>query len=160
MAFPAGWPPRPATGVRSIRFFATGNTSNNFSDAAFLFGDTSPKSQVDPVPVATPRDSAAFGSDQRPSSPAGFSNTSAKGTSTPQTKVVPYRHASNIWIFNDGVKDLTFTFDEATDIGAGAGIHGVVKAGKDMLFRDRYEAGIALKSAVDNNATAYRVFAW
>ncbi len=39
MVFPLGWPPRPATQRRSIRFFATGTGTANFSDNAFLFNN-------------------------------------------------------------------------------------------------------------------------
>jgi hypothetical protein len=41
MAFPEGWPPRPASGRRSIRFFIdTGvNATADFADNAYLFSD-------------------------------------------------------------------------------------------------------------------------
>jgi len=39
MPFPAGWPPRPASSRRSLRFYATGTASANFEDNAFLFRD-------------------------------------------------------------------------------------------------------------------------
>lgn len=41
MAFPAGWPPRTASGQKSLRFYLTGTCTANFDDNAFLF------SQVD-----------------------------------------------------------------------------------------------------------------
>lgn len=37
MPFPLGWPPRPASGQRSIRFAANGTSTANFFDSAFLF---------------------------------------------------------------------------------------------------------------------------
>jgi len=39
MPFPLGWPPRPATSVRSLRFYVTGTATANFRDNAFLFRD-------------------------------------------------------------------------------------------------------------------------
>lgn len=39
MAFPLGWPPRVATGVRSFRFYASGTSTANFYDSAYLFSD-------------------------------------------------------------------------------------------------------------------------
>lgn len=39
MAFPASWPPRPPSGVRSIRFYATDTATADFADRAYLFID-------------------------------------------------------------------------------------------------------------------------
>ncbi len=35
--FPIGWPPRPASSVRSVRFFISGTATANFSENAYLF---------------------------------------------------------------------------------------------------------------------------
>lgn len=37
--FPVGWPPRPSSGVRSLRFFVSGTATANYFDNAFLFKD-------------------------------------------------------------------------------------------------------------------------
>lgn len=37
MAFPAGWPPRTASGQKSLRVYLTGASTANFEDNAFLF---------------------------------------------------------------------------------------------------------------------------
>ena len=56
--FPSGWPPRPASSVRSIRFFADATSADTFAANAFLFGETAAKSMVDPVPVVVGGESA------------------------------------------------------------------------------------------------------
>ena len=78
----------------------------------------------------------------------------------PTSIPVSYRHAHTIMIANDGANGIHFTFDDTTDVGAGAGIHGRVKAGETLVMRNRHEAGIAIKSAVGGSASAFRVFAW
>ena len=163
MAFPSGWPPRPASSHRSIRAYKEGNTTDNFFDNGFLFGDTVDKAMVDPVPVVVPADpgpTVAIGTPQRPGSPMGLSNTTPVG-SPPQTAVVAYRHAHTIMISNDTMaKDLFYTFDDTTDVGAGAGIHGRVKGGETVIMRNRHEAGIAVKSATAGQPCAFRITAW
>lgn len=60
MAFPAGWPPRPATGTRSLRFYKglTAATAN-FSDNAYLFSDGVGASTIRPTPYVAPGDTSA-----------------------------------------------------------------------------------------------------
>ena len=59
MAFPSeGWPPRPPSGTRSIRFYATGTGTANFSDNAFLFIDGTNANPFVPLPVVPPGSTA------------------------------------------------------------------------------------------------------
>lgn len=164
MTFPTGWPPRPASSHRSTRFYFEGSTTDNFSDRAFLFGDTAAKAMVDPVPTVIPSDPAPvthIGTSQRPGSPMGLSNTTPDSALSGGIVPVSYRHAHTIVICNDdGANDLFFTFDDTSDVGAGAGIHGRVKKGQTLEMRFRHEAGIAVKSASAGNAAAFRIFAW
>lgn len=50
MALPVGWPPRPASSLRSIRFFTSGTTTGAFSDNAFLFKDGAGANTLVPTP--------------------------------------------------------------------------------------------------------------
>jgi hypothetical protein len=55
MAFPAGWPPRPATAQRSIRFYQPSTVATaNFSDRAYLFGDQAGANTIRPLPYVAP----------------------------------------------------------------------------------------------------------
>jgi hypothetical protein len=51
MAFPDGWPPRPATGQRSLRFYLPSTVGTaNFSDRAYLFSDGAGANPFTPTP--------------------------------------------------------------------------------------------------------------
>jgi hypothetical protein len=50
MAFPDGWPPRRASGRRSIRFYKAGTLTANYADNAFLFIDEPSANTFTPVP--------------------------------------------------------------------------------------------------------------
>ena len=65
--------------------------------------------------------------------------------------------ANTIRICNDGGGDLEFSFAVTGDAGAPAlPVQGVVKAGEQVVYRSRYEAGIALRGA----GVSFRVEAW
>jgi hypothetical protein len=65
---------------------------------------------------------------------------------------------NTIHIYNDGANDLEFTFTAIDDAGpTNTQVHGVVKSGKDNLYRTRFEAGIAVRSVA---GTTFRIEAW
>lgn len=146
MAFPQGWPPRPASGVRSIRFFQSGNATANFSDNAYLFIDGVSADTYTKTPVVAPGDltPVAFGDLTRGGGPAGGSPNS-----DPVTKASMW--ANTIVVYNDSGNDLDISFD-------GSNVHDRILAAetpKYHLYRNRHEAGIAVKGA-----GAFRIAAW
>lgn len=160
MAFPTGWPPRPASGVRSIRFFVSGTGTANWSDNAYLFVDDVGANTFQPTPYVPPGSSgpgvtAAVGDRSTPGSPMG--------TGENPNDVLPGETVGNvkkqIWsntirIINDGGGDLQFSFAAPDDTSTL--IQGVVKANEELVYRQRHEAGIALRGAGVN----FRVEAW
>lgn len=150
MAFPAGWPPRAASGVRSIRYFITGNvTTQAFSDLGLLFSTSQTSHTPLPVVIAGSTNSVAI-----PATPAGTGSGDKADYDAALAAPAPVAMlwASTIRIINDGGIAIEFSFD-------GTNVHGVVKAGERMEYRRRYEAGIALRLAAPGT-TAYRVEAW
>jgi hypothetical protein len=55
-------------------------------------------------------------------------------------------------VFNDGTADIYVTFDGTT-------IHGTVRPSEKLLFEDRSESGIAVKSP-STKAAAFRIEGW
>jgi hypothetical protein len=146
MAFPAGWPPRPAGNTRSIRFFKSGNATVNFSDNAYLFIDGVSADTFTKTPVVAPGDltPVAFGDGTKSGGPAGGSNNL-----DPATK--PMLWANTIVVYNDSGADLEISFD-------GVNIHDKILAAEPTqwhLYRNRHEAGIAIKGN-----GAFRIAAW
>jgi hypothetical protein len=54
MAFPAGWPPRLSSGIRSISFFAEGTATVDYEDSALLFIDGIGANTFQPTPYVPP----------------------------------------------------------------------------------------------------------
>lgn len=50
MPFPTGWPPRPATTNRSIRFYVAGTLTADYADNAYLFIDGANANTFVPIP--------------------------------------------------------------------------------------------------------------
>lgn len=148
MAFPVGWPPRPASGVRSIRFFVSGTTAARWSDNAYLFIDDVGANTFTPMPYVKPGDNTAIvavGDRNTPGSPMGTGanpNDVPPGDPLGQQKALIW--ANSVRVFNDGAADLEVSFGASSDVGAGP-TQGIVKPGKNLLYRVRYEAGIALR---------------
>lgn len=139
MPFPANWPPRPSTGVRSIRFFVSGTGTANFADNAYLFIEGAGANPFVPAP------DVPYGSGVTVNNPL-----TPTGTGATQAPVVP----AQIWsgtmrVCNDGGSALEFSFD-------GINVHGRLLPGDDFSYRNRYEAGISLRG----NGVAFRVEAW
>lgn len=161
MAFPAtGWPPRPhRSAVRSLRVFLSGTATANYSDNAYLFVDVPGANPYSPTPVVLPGSSTPV---TLPSQPMGTGEAAVDANYSQTNPVLqPQPHAA-IWsgtirISNDGANPLEFSFDATSDSGAGATIHGRLLTTESVVYRQRHEAGIALRSAV---GTAFRVEAW
>lgn len=139
MAFPTGWPPRPATGIRSLRFFAEGTATANFSDSAYLFASGTGANPYTSLPVVQPGgDTSRFPVPPAtvvPNPPYG-GGTVDFGAGTPM-----------IWSFQIQIRlvsgaRLEFSFD-------GTNIAGVLlssDASMPIIYQ-RSEAGIAVRGA-------------
>lgn len=159
MPFPTGWPPRPSSSVRSIRFFVSGTATANWSDNAYLFIDDPAANTFQPTPVVPagssgPGVTAKVGDTAIPGSPMG-----AGASTVPPGEPAPVK--AQIWsntirICNDGGADLEFSFAVTSDMGPGASpVQGVLKPNETVVYRNRFEAGIALRGS-----SAFRVEAW
>lgn len=146
MPFPAGWPPRPAGNTRSIRFFQSGIATANFPDNAYLFIDGVSADTFTKTPVVAPGSltPVAFGDGTKSGGPAGASDNL-----DPTTK--PMLWANTIVVYNDSGAILEISFD-------GTNVHDRILAAETPsyhLYRNRHEAGIAIKGA-----GAFRIAAW
>lgn len=144
MAFPAGWPPRVASSYRSIRFFATGTSTANFSDTAYLFADQASANTYTPLPYVAPGQNTPVQLGNPPMG-GGMNANDSSPTASPQHMI--FAHA--IRIFNDGGANLEISFD-------GVNVHGVVKAAESLLYLSRHEAGISVRGA----GVPFRIEAW
>lgn len=146
MAFPAAWPPRVSSGVRSIRFFTSGTATANFSDNAFMFIDGAGANTFTPAP------NVPYGSNATTTNPITPSGT---GAATVASAMVggpaPQIWASSIRLCNDGANSLEFSFD-------GTNVHGRLLTGEEVTYRGRYEAGISVRYV--GGATTFRIEAW
>lgn len=154
MALPVGWPPRPASSNRSIRFYTSGTTTANFSDNAFLFINGNgantyaatpyvpPGAETQTVHLGTPTtmSGSPMGAGQDP-------HDAFQGTAPPQ----PMIWSNGFRIYNDGTNDLQFSFD-------GTNVQGYVKAGQLAEYYFRHEAGIAVRQVTAGSA--FRIEAW
>lgn len=139
MPFPAAWPPRVASGRRSIRFFVSGTGTASFEDNAYMFLDGAGANTFTPSPNVPYGSGSAV---SNPLTPTGTGNTQAP-------VIYPQIWAGTIRVYNDGSAPLEFSFD-------GTDIHGRLLGGEVFSYRNRFEAGIALRG----NGVAFRVEAW
>jgi hypothetical protein len=136
MAFPTGWPPRVASTVRSIRFYAKGIPTPDFADNALLFADGVGANPFLPVPAVRPGEDVSkpfySGPHAVPLAPMGTSEREGD----PHAMI----WSGTIWIMNTGSGVLQFSFD-------GVNVHGEVPPSPyhQRIFRNRYEAGIAFR---------------
>lgn len=146
MAFPAGWPPRPSSGLRSIRFYATGTATAVFSDNGFLFASGLGANTFQPTPYVPPggeRTQAELGrTDTQAGSPMGAGRANQDSNPDPKLNIPPPPVAM---IWSCGIRvycaaDCDISFD-------GTNIHGKVLAGTTATFFQRYEAGISIKGS-------------
>lgn len=145
MAFPAAWPPRVPSGIRSIRFFVAGTATNNFADNAFMFIDGGAGS----ANTFTPSPPVTTGSTTNPLTPTGTGSQGVASQLTAPDR--PMIWSGNIRICNDSTGDLQFSFD-------GTNIHGVIKAAEVFMYRNRYEAGICVRGV--GGTPTFRIEAW
>jgi hypothetical protein len=158
MANPAGWPPRPHSSLRSIRFYVNGTSTALFSDNAYLFASGAAGSANTYVPLPNPGTKQTVdGVTQVASSPTtvvpaisgtGRVDINPQDGSLPP---VPMVWSMGMRICNDGTGDLEYSFD-------GTNVHGRLKANEIATFNRRHEAGVAVRG---NGATpAFRIEAW
>lgn len=136
MAFPASWPPRVASGLHSIRFYATGTATGNFSDNGFMFIDGAGANPFTPLPIINPATPTVV-----PPTPYGSGTASAN---TPLAQI----WAQTIRICNDGVGTIEYSFD-------GVNVHGKLLTTEQAIYRNRFESGIAIRGA-----GVFRIEAW
>jgi len=157
MAFPVGWPPRVASGRRSIRVYLTGTATASFSDNAFLFSEVPHANTFQPTPYVPPgQESAAPGwtPTSLPLPPMGGGQNAHDANPDPVLNPpVPGPPTPMIWsnsikITNKGGAILYFSFD-------GINIHGEVAANSVFWYWTRYEAGISFQGS-----TAFSCEAW
>lgn len=166
MAFPfVGWPPRPASGLRSIRFFKAGTTTANWSENAYLFIDVAGANTFVPMPYVRPGDNTAIvavGDRNTPGAPMGTGANPLDvppGSALGQQKALVW--ANSLRVFNDGLNDIELSFAVTGDaLVPATPVQGIVKPGKNVLYRNRYEAGIALRFPGGGGASLFRVEAW
>lgn len=143
MPFPASWPPRVASGVRSIRFFTSGTATANFADNAFMF--------LDAANVVTPAPLVPYGSNATVNNPLTPTGTGSQGPASGlSASEKPMLWSGNIRICNDGADYLEYSFD-------GTAVHGKLLKGEIFMYRNRYEAGIAIRGVA---GVLFRVEAW
>lgn len=141
MTFPANWPPPVGANRFSLRFYVTDTATANFVDKAYNFADGGTVVHaIKPYPTVDPGEAPdvftlPVSSDVVPAPPFG----------TPTA----FLWASSIRICNDGGGTLSYSFD-------GVNVHGTLKANEQVIYRNRHEAGIAVKGA----SAVFRIEAW
>jgi hypothetical protein len=140
MAFPTGWPPRVASGMRNIRFFLKGTSGGGFDANAYLFADQDAANPYTPLPDVRPGEDVSApdynGPHVVPPTPAG--------TGQHEDDPHPMIWSEAIRVINYGPTDLEISFD-------GVNVHGIV-SGRilpilevEQIFYERREAGIAVR---------------
>ena len=127
MAFPATWPPRRPSGTKSLRFYVT---------------DTATANPHVPLPNVVAGSSAAV--DVSNEAGTGLASPSSTGAAGPLAQI----WSGNIRI-SVATADLEFSFDGVT-------VQGKVLAGESVIYRQRFESGIAVRGA----GAVYRIEAW
>ena len=136
MPYPLNWPPLPASGSRSIRFFKSETATTDYADNAFIFIDDVGANTYTVIPTVRYGD---------------VTSVINIGAASPGSTNAKQVCANTIQVTNDGAVDISISFD-------GTNEQGIVKVGETVCWRDRREAGIALK--VTAGTCAYRAEAW
>jgi len=148
MAFPTGWPPRSASGHRSFRVLIKGTTTPSFSGNAYLYIDQPGANTVEPTPYVAPgsTDPVQFGDLSKGGTPMGGGQRPVVPGIPPAPK--PMIHTQTMRIAHDGGtgEDLEFSFDGILPHGY---VRGVTSNEAAQVYRNRYEAGIALRIGGD-----------
>jgi len=151
MALPAGWPPRPAEGRRSFRFYKTGTATANFSDNAYLFVDGVGANTLTPLPYVAPGSNTPVAIGAQPLG-TGQDGHDANILAAPGLQEVP---KSMIWCQtlrlcnDDSTNPLEYSFD-------GTNVHGKLLKNEQVIYRVRFEAGISVRGT----ANTFRIEAW
>jgi hypothetical protein len=157
MALPATWPPRPATGVRSIRFYKTGTGTANFADNAFIFADLAGANTFLPTPYVAPGGESTtvnIGTTSSSGSPMGGGRNAHDAVNDPKIgTAVPPPPPAMIWAHSMRITAVTANVEFSFD---GTNVHGIVLAGQTGEYFNRHEAGIAVRGT---GATFY-IEAW
>lgn len=158
MAFPVSWPPRPSSGVKSLRFYVTGTSTANFADNGFMFADDAGANPylVTPVVPAGGEDiNAAAGTSANSGSPMGGGRNRLDADPDPKNRVLPpplpQIWASHIKITNTGGSALEVTFE-------GTVVQGFVPASSSVIYDGRYESGIAVRGS--GGTGTFHIEAW
>lgn len=142
MAFPASWPPRPASTGATLRFYVTDTATANFSDKAYMFAEQAGASPFTPVPVIQPGSNTTVNLGTPMG--GGLSAPTTTGAEGPKAQI--WSNQIRIVVTT---ADLEYSFD-------GTNVHGRVTAGTTVIYEVRREAGIAVRGA----GAVYRIEAW
>lgn len=155
MPFPEGWPPRYPSGRRSLRYYVTDTATADFHDKAYLFIAGAGANPYLPTPVVVPGQQTVFGDvfaasppNTHPTSPMGGGRNPVDTVPGGAPQPVALIWAQAILVRAEGAA-LEFSFD-------GVNVHGRLASGQERIYRDRYEAGIAVRGV---GATFY-IEAW
>lgn len=145
MPFPTGWPPRVASGVRSIRAYVRATATANYDDRAYLWNQLTGANPYTPLPDVRPGEDVSApdynGPHTVPETPAG---TGQHGDD-PE----PMIWSDSIYIRNEGATAIYYSFDGVND-------HGEVPANSEITMKGRHEAGIAIRGAGND----FMIMAW
>ena len=150
MVFPANWPPALPSGRRSLRFYQTGTASGAFADNAWLFQGSMPiiptpvvePGSVAPVHVGRPANAGASPPEGLiPSAPLGTGVASPNVDGSAGPPAMSWCQTMRITSLTG---DLEFSFDGETVHGKIVNIGG---AATSAIYRNRFEAGIAIRGA-------------
>jgi hypothetical protein len=155
MALPASWPPRPASGRRSIRFYKTATATGNFADNAFMFAEATSANTFLHTPYVAPggeQTQAAVGDLTAPGSPMGAGAGTHDANPDPRVPVVPPPYPQ-IWSFSIRIVNVTGNALEVSFDGTH--VQGYVPGNTSVIYLHRHESGIALRGN-----GAFHVEAW
>lgn len=143
MPFPTSWPPRVPSGTRSLRFRIAATATANFEDRAYMFAEQTTANPYTPLPVVTPGSNAVV----------NVPNDAGTGTATPVPNTGAEGPKAQIWAANIRIvattADLEISFDGVT-------VQGLVKSGAEVIYRQRYESGIAVRGV----GSVFQIEAW
>lgn len=151
MALPAGFPPRSASGRRSIRAYFTGTPTVSFDGFAKRFIEGAGANPFAPQPVQVPDEQGGVDTQAAaiPLTPTG-AGTKKPADSKPAISPELWSYGLRISCDDaDATKYIEVSFD-------GVNVHGKLFGGKEATYFNRIEAGIAVRGT----AGSFRVEAW
>jgi len=142
MPFPTSWPPRRSSGTKSLRFYTTGTATALFADNGYMFAEQLTANPHVSLPVVLPGSIAQV--DVPNEAGSGLASPTSAGASGPVAQI----WSGNIRI-SATTADLEFSFDGVT-------VQGLVKSGESVIYRQRFESGIAVRGV----GSVFRIEAW